>query len=189
MANTNAVNWSMYPDKYEIGTPFSKEAGKEQRQYSLWLSGASPSEMGAHRLEFGIVNAKSGIVFARYDGQTYMGYNEKNPGSFDRAGECIEEHTLGISIHSLVALFATPPKPEEEEESTAKAPAATRMMGMFDLKPRRKWRAAFKLLEAPMEGHGSSALRFRVIMSGPYQGMCTATFQAEFLMHAFGAGV
>jgi hypothetical protein len=53
------------------------------------------------------------------------------------------------------------------------------------VKPREKWRAAFKLLLPSPPEQSTGALCFRVFIKTPYPGTRTAWFQDDFVMHPF----
>ena len=158
MPGSSVVDMASFP-KYEI---VRKEEEKDEQRSVLCMHSVDSSS-SAGMLEIGSVNPESNVLFARYDGQVYVGTSTHNPGSFAADGECLEQHTMGITLESLLALFAC-------KSST-----------YLKTTPREGWNAGFKLLEAP-HGH---ALRFRVFLSSPYAEMQAATFQDEFVMHVF----
>lgn len=145
-------------------------------KYEIVCGGGASSKLSMHnvdtsytqQLELGCVNTKSNIIFAHYDGKLYVGTNTYNPGSFDANGECIERHTGGITVDSLIDLFAL------------------KASSVLKITPREGWNAGFKLLETP--GGHSDALHFRVFFTSPYAETQAATFQDEFIMHAFSVG-
>ncbi len=152
-----AIDLASVP-RFEIVTEFWPGPGP--MTYSLLLHSAAHGT-----LEFGVVDFRSGVMFARRDGRAYVGCNFKNPGSFDGDGRCIEQHAMGVTMGSLLALLATP----------ADVPITT-----FETSDRRDWNAAFELLS---EAEG--ALRFRVCLSVPFAGTRAATFRDEYVMHEF----
>ena len=136
-------------------------AGSSPPRSALGLCGADGGF-----LEFGAVNPRSGIMFARHEGRLYVGYNPTNPMSVDADGECLERFAWGITLQSLVALLSS----SDGAATTA-----------FDTRPREEWNAGFKLLEPP-QGH-TGALRFRVYITAPYASAHAATYQDEYTMH------
>lgn len=144
--------------KYEI---VEVDKSKEECRPVLRMFNADATK----QLELGYVNPKSYVMFARYEGKVYVGINHYNPGLFDANGDCIEKHAMGISMQSLITLFAS-----NVSSSVLKT------------SPREEWNAGFKLLEIP-EGH-TDALRFHVLFTSPYAEMQSSTFQGEFIMHA-----
>ena len=160
-ANANAIDLGAFP-KYEVVCGSPSVAKPQQRALRLFSEGGDC-------LEFGSVNPKSGVMFARYnDDKLYVGYNHHNPGSYSANGECIEQSTMGVSMDTLLRLFAMETLP-----------------GKFDATPREGWNAGFRVLAAP--GGHVDTLCFRVHFTTPFAGTQTATFQDEFVMHAFSA--
>jgi hypothetical protein len=185
--------------KYEIASPYngllassSSAAVKHNGTFSLTLfTDYCPSESSSSRLllgdkkkyqlQFGALDLHSPVLFAHYGGVTYFGSNHMNPGAFSAGGECIQQHCTGISMQSLLAEFATPPREDDEAENAAKI----RLNLHFDTLPRSSWGASFSLLPSSADS-GSNTLRFRVYLSNPYKASSanTHTFQDTYHMHA-----
>jgi hypothetical protein len=120
-------------------------------------------------LEFGCVNAVSGVMCARHEGKVYVGHNPMNPASFDATtGECIEAHITGITMASVLALLAA----RGNIVPNKKRPYLT-------LTPSEGWNAWFRLLAPPQ--YDREALRFRVYVTSPYQD--DVLFEDEYTMH------
>ena len=186
--------------KYEIASPYngllassSSAAVKHNGTFSLTLfTDYCPSESSSSRLllgdkkkyqlQFGALDMDSPVLFAHYGGVTYFGSNPMNPGAFGADGGCIQQHCTGISMQSLLAEFATPPREDDEAED-----AATTLCPrtLFDTLPRSSWGASFALLPSSADS-GSNTLRFRVYLSNPYKtsSAITHTFQDTYVMHA-----
>lgn len=140
---------------YDIIAPFS-----ESKQFSIKLQNMTDSQ---DCLEFGAVKLYSGIMFARYNGSNYVGYNHANPSSFDKNGICIQKHTTGVTMDSLIAIFSQFGTPT-----------------LFQSTSRDEWSATFEILET-----GNGALRIAVRLSSPFAGSEIDSFRDEFLMHEF----
>ncbi len=121
------------------------------------------------KLIFGALDMDSPILFAKYEGVTYVGSNGRNPGSFDSEGYCIQQNTTGVSMPSLLAMFATP-----KEVFTASPPA-------FEVNHHIFWSAGFQMLAS----QASNMLRFRVFFSNPFsKSKQTYSFQETYTMHS-----
>ena len=186
MDDITAINLAGYP-MYEIVSAFESTAAacgrgasaqqppsKTQHKgpFSLRLLRHSLEKEEKESLLFGSLDLDSSVMFACYEGVTYFGSNARNPGSFDAEGQCIEQHCTGVSMSSLLAMFATP----KEEHVANPLP--------FETWNRIFWNASFELLSAPPSS-ASNVLRFRVYVANPFKGFRkTATFQDTYMMHA-----
>lgn len=141
---------------YKIVVPFTNAT----KQYSIALQNTSDCN---DTLEFGAVKMGSGIMFARYNGTDYVGYNHANPGSFDESGTCLQRHTTGVTMDSLIATYAQTETPT-----------------LFQISPRDEWSATFELLE-----EADGLLRIGIRLSSPFACRPTDWFHDEYSMHAF----
>jgi hypothetical protein len=114
-------------------------------------------------IEFGLANPKCAILLARYEGKVYVGDLYKNPGSFDENGVCLEQHTTGVTMTSLLHILSDPEKHQL----------------IFSTSPIENWNAWFNSNEAPSGG----ALSFRVFITAPFVKTPLHTFQADLVMH------
>ena len=166
--------------KYEIVSAFEEwgsapllpdapEPRKGPFSLRLFRESFKKEEEEQDKLVFGALDIDSPILFAKYEGVTYAGSNGRNPGSFDSEGQCIQQHCTGVSMQSLLAMFATP-----KEVFTASPPA-------FEVKHHIFWSAGFQILAS----QASNMLRFRVYFSNPYkQSKGTYSFQETYTMHS-----
>jgi hypothetical protein len=115
-------------------------------------------------MEFGQVNPKSGILFAKYEGKTYVAYKYNNPSLVDETGDFVQRHAVGATIESLLSIYSNPDTPVRSGAS-----------------PREGWNAWFALL-SPVK---DSTLSIRVILNSPFANNPTCSFQDELDFHEF----
>ena len=122
--------------------------------------------VGGDCIDFGVVHRESGAVFARRGGRLYVGCNASNPGSFAANGDCVERHTMGVTMETLLWIFTGPTLP-----------------GTFEATPREDWCAGFELLSPARADTAPDVLRLRVYFTTPFAGTQTATFRDEITLH------
>jgi hypothetical protein len=115
-------------------------------------------------MEFGQVNPKSGILFAKYEGKTYVAYKYRNPSLVDETGDCVQRHAVGVTLESLLSIYSHPETPVRGGGS-----------------PIEGWNAWFALL-SPVK---DSTLSIRVILNSPFANNPTCSFQDELEFHEF----
>jgi len=119
---------------------------------------------GDTSVELGYVNPKSDVVFAKFDGKLYLGYNFWNPGSYDAKGECIECSAVGVTLKNLLSFYA---------DSAHRS--------FLSLVPREKWTAFVKA--APVE---NTALFLQVVFRSPFEAVVESGFYGiELEMYEF----